>query len=46
MGHVLDGVAPHMSNYDDDYTFVVSDEEPVDVVEVLKKSEMCIRDRI
>lgn len=38
MGHVLDGVAPHMSNYEGDYTFVVSDEEPVDVVEVLKKS--------
>ncbi len=38
MGHVLDGVADHMSNYDDEYTFVVSDEEPVDVVEVLKES--------
>ena len=37
MGHVLDGVADHMSNYDDDYTFVVSDEEPVDVVDVLKE---------
>ena len=38
MGHVLDGVADHMSNYDDEYTFVVSDEEPVDVVSVLKES--------
>ena len=38
MGHVLDGVADHMSKYDDEYTFVVSDAEPVDVVEVLKES--------
>ena len=38
MGHVLDGVAEHMSKYDDEYTFVVSDEEPVDVVSVLKES--------
>ena len=38
MGHVLDGVADHMSNYDDEYTFVVSDAEPVDVVSVLKES--------
>jgi len=38
MGKVLDGVAPHMSNYDDDYTFVVSDEEQADIVEVLKES--------
>jgi myo-inositol-1-phosphate synthase len=38
MGKVLDGVAPHMSNYDDDYTFVVSDEEQSDIVEVLKES--------
>ena len=38
MGHVLDGVAEHMANYDDEYTFVVSDEDPVDVVEVLKES--------
>ena len=38
MGHVLDGVAEHMSNYDEEFTFVVSDEDPVDVVEVLKAS--------
>lgn len=38
MGHVLDGVADHMANYDDDYTFVVSDEDPVDIVKVLKDS--------
>lgn len=38
MGHVLDGVAKHMQNYDDDYTFIVAEEEPVDVVSELKKS--------
>ena len=38
MGNVLDGVAPHMSEYDDDYTFIVSGEEPCDVVQVLKDS--------
>lgn len=38
MGHVLDGVAPHMANYDDDVTFLVSNREPSDIVEVLKES--------
>lgn len=38
MGPVLDGVADHMANYDDEYTFVVSDKDPVDVVEELKNS--------
>lgn len=38
MGHVLDGVADHMYTYDDDYTFVLSDEEPVNVVKALKDS--------
>jgi myo-inositol-1-phosphate synthase len=38
MGKVLDGVAPHMSQYDDDYTFIVADEEESDIVEVLKES--------
>lgn len=38
MGKVLDGVAPHMEEYDDDYTFVVSDEEEVDIVKVIKDS--------
>ncbi len=38
MGNILDGVAPHMSNYDEDYTFVVSDEEPSDIVGILKES--------
>lgn len=38
MGKVLDGVAPHMGNYDEDYTFVVSDEKESDIVKVLKES--------
>jgi len=41
MGKVLDGLSYHMRNYDDKYTFVLSDqEEPVkdDVVAVLKNS--------
>lgn len=38
MGEVLDGVAPHMKNYEDDDTFIISDEEPCDVVQVLKDS--------
>ena len=38
MGHVLDGVAEHMSNYKEDNTFKVSNEAPCDVVEVLKNS--------
>ncbi|MCE5250953.1 inositol-3-phosphate synthase [bacterium] len=42
MGRVLDGVSPHMRNYDDKYTFVVSDKkEPSkkDVVRILKESK-------
>lgn len=38
MGNVLDGIADHMSNFDEDDSFVLSDEEPVDVVKVLKDS--------
>jgi len=38
MGKVLDGVAPHMENYEDDYTFVVSREPESDIVEVIKQS--------
>ena len=38
MGKVLDGVAPHMSKYDDDYTFVVADEKEADIVKILKES--------
>ncbi len=38
MGKVLDGVAPHMENYNDDYTFLVSDDEESDIVDVIKQS--------
>ncbi|HID25035.1 MAG TPA: inositol-3-phosphate synthase [Thermoplasmata archaeon] len=38
MGRVLDGVAPHMKEYPEDKTFVVSDEKESDIVEVLKSS--------
>jgi myo-inositol-1-phosphate synthase len=38
MGKALDGVAPHMSDYDDDYTFVVADEEASNIVDILKES--------
>ena len=39
MGHVLDGVAPHMKEYPEDKRFIVSKEKPVDVVAELKKSK-------
>ncbi len=39
MGPVLDGVAPHMADYPDDEAFRPSDEEPVDVVQVLKDAK-------
>ena len=38
MGNILDGVAPHMSQFDDKYTFIPSDTEPSDVVQILKDS--------
>lgn len=38
MGPVLDGVSEHMSDYDEDRTFVVADQEPCDVAKVLKES--------
>ncbi len=38
MGHKLDGVAPHMNDFDNDYTFVLAEKEPADVVNVLKES--------
>lgn len=38
MGPVLDGVSEHMADYDEDRTFIVADEEPVDVAKVLKES--------
>ncbi len=39
MGPVLDGVAPHMADYPDDEAFRPADVEPVDVAEVLRKTE-------
>ena len=36
MGHVFDGVSPHMKEYPDDRTFLVSSERPADVVKTLK----------
>jgi len=39
MGPILDGVAAHMADYPDDEAFRPSDEEPVDVVQVLKDAE-------
>jgi len=41
MGNVLDGISPHMANYDDDRTFLVSDLPSAtkeDVVRELRKS--------
>jgi myo-inositol-1-phosphate synthase len=38
MGHVLDGVAPHMKNYDDKHSFLICDEKPVNITSVLKES--------
>ncbi len=42
MGHVLDGVAPHMKQYPPERSFVVADEEPVDVAKVLKERNVDI----
>lgn len=38
MGPVLDGCAPHMKDYPEDQTFLVSKEKPVDVAEELRKT--------
>lgn len=38
MGHVLDGVAPHMAEYGPEHSFRVSSTQPVDVVKVLRES--------
>lgn len=38
MAPILDGIASHMPDYDDDQAFRPSDEDPVDVVEVLRSS--------
>ncbi len=36
MGPILDGIAPHMADYQDDEAFRPADEEPVDVAEALR----------
>lgn len=38
MGPVLDGVAPHMSQYPDDQTFIVAKAKPANLAKVLKAS--------
>tara|TARA_R110002072_G_scaffold46555_6_gene128692 strand:- start:1347 stop:3233 length:1887 start_codon:yes stop_codon:yes gene_type:complete len=38
MGPVLDGIADHMADYDDDEAFRIADAPPVDVTEVLRAS--------
>ncbi|MBU4256307.1 MAG: inositol-3-phosphate synthase [Candidatus Thermoplasmatota archaeon] len=38
MGRVLDGIAPHMKEYPEDRTFLVSDEKGANIVDVLKQS--------
>lgn len=38
MGHVLDGISPHMLNYPAEQTFVLADEKPCDVEKVLRES--------
>ncbi|MEM5798350.1 MAG: inositol-3-phosphate synthase [Candidatus Aenigmatarchaeota archaeon] len=39
MGPVMDGFSPHMANYPEDRTFVISEKRPVDVVDVLKETK-------
>ena len=38
MGKILDGVAPHMKNYPEDYTFVPSNGKEANIVELLEDS--------
>jgi myo-inositol-1-phosphate synthase len=38
MGPVLDGIAPHMADYEDDEAFRPASEEPVNVTQVLRES--------
>ena len=38
MGPLLDGVSEHMADYDPDKSFAVADQEPSDVVRILKES--------
>ncbi len=38
MGPALDGVADHMAEHEEDRTFKLADDEPVDVIEALQRS--------
>jgi myo-inositol-1-phosphate synthase len=40
MGHVFDGVSPHMKEYPAERTFLVSKDKPVDVVKILKEKDV------
>ena len=42
MGHVYDGISPHMKEYPSERTFVVSKEKPSDVKKILKESAVDI----
>lgn len=42
MGHALDGVSPHMKDYPENRTFVLSDKKPEDVVSVLREKNVDI----
>ncbi len=39
MGPLLDGMPEHMSDYEEDHRFSPADEDPVDIVEELKRAE-------
>ncbi len=39
MGPILDGVAPHMADYPDDESFRPCNEDPVDVIQVLREAK-------
>ncbi len=39
MGEILDGIAPHMTQYPENRVFVASDAKPVNVAEVLRSSK-------
>ena len=39
MGHILDGVSPHMKDYPAERIFLVSKDKPVDVVKTLKATD-------
>jgi myo-inositol-1-phosphate synthase len=39
MGHVFDGVSPHMKDYPAERIFLVSKDKPVDVVKTLKETD-------